>query len=139
MKLYNVVHNLQAEATTKIPKVAVGYVYRYGTDYRCKDCWKFIPKTQQCAEYGKTDTARANGYCILWAFGTPKPGLVPTGAYTPLETGYGEKVNGTKCYRCGNFIQGDLCKRVDEKSPGDTPGKIDPNACCQAQYPKVDK
>ena len=126
-------------ASKKIPKVAVGYVYRPGVDYRCRECWKHIPATQQCAELRPQDTARPNGYCIVWAFGIPRPGLVPTSAYTPEEVGYGEKVNGTKCHRCGNFVTPDRCKRVDENSPGDTPGEINYDACCQAQWPRIDK
>lgn len=122
----------------KVSKLGAGYVKRDGTDYRCIDCWKFIPETERCAEAHEHETARPFGSCINWAQGPAVPGLKPRGAYTLEELGYTEDRNGTKCKRCRFYdIEAkNYCHVVDENSEGDTPGIIDPNACCDNQEPR---
>ena len=121
----------------KVTKIGAGYVFIKGAEYRCRDCWKLCQNKTRCAEMRTWDPVKPNGYCILWAHGTPRSDLIPTGAYTPEELGYGEEPNGTKCYKCQYFDQKwrKSCERVDEKSRGDTPGLIHPHACCGNQEP----
>jgi hypothetical protein len=119
-----------------VTKVGAGYIHIQGTDYRCSDCSLFIPGTRRCAAHGKNDLIRANGYCIEFLYGAPNNDLVPIGSVTKLQSGYGEDVDGTKCYRC-RFFNGKIeCSKVDRNSPGDNPGKIHPDACCANQQPK---
>lgn len=126
---------IQISAVGKIAKAIVVYVHIPDTDYRCSDCWKFIPETLRCAELGLSDVVLPQGYCELWSYGSPIPGLQPLGCYRPEQVGYGEDPRGTKCRRCVNYDNG-YCKVVDEASAGDDPGRIDPNACCNAQEPR---
>ena len=127
-------------APKKASKTDAGYVHRIGTDYRCIDCWKFIAETEQCAEYRVTDSAKVNGTCTEWSFNNPLVMIagvvVPNGALSPEVTGYTEDPKGTKCIRCAHFDPLGFCERVDEKSIGDDPGEINPNACCRFQKPK---
>jgi hypothetical protein len=124
-------------APAKVTKEGAGYIHRDGTDYRCRDCVLFIPKSKRCAIHRNEDLIQPNGYCTQWAEGKPQPGLVPLGCYTPKETGYGELRNGTKCVRCVFFNGSNDCKRVNKDSSGDDPGSINPNACCANQQPRV--
>lgn len=126
---------IKSAVENKVTKVGAGYVHRPNTEYRCKDCLLFIPGSQQCALFRPQDVVKASGTCIYWANGTPMMGIKPQGAYTPKEAGYTEASNGTLCRRC-RFFDGPYCKKVDEKSPGDDPGKIHPEACCANQEPK---
>lgn len=140
MQLGSIIQLTAAGATpkpSKVTKVGAGYVHHAGSDYRCRECWKFIPATNQCAEFRSQDTAKPHGTCTYWAFGKPVAGLKPSGAFTPAELGYTEDPNGTKCIRCKYFDSKGYCQKVDESSPGDDPGKITPGACCANQTPKV--
>lgn len=123
-------------ATGKISKLGAGYVHKDGTDYRCKDCISLIPQRRKCEVHSIQDTTLPNGYCIQWVYGKPK-GVKPLGCVTPLESGYGELKNGTKCIRCAHFNGRDDCDLVDKESPGDDPYMIHPQACCDNQTPKV--
>ena len=117
------------EQYVRISKVGAGYVYRKGTEYRCKDCWKYRPGDERCMELGAGDVVRPNGYCILWSKGEPTVGeMDEIGAYTPAEVGYGEKANGTLCRRCEHFDGASKCELVE--------GVILPGACCDNQEPK---
>lgn len=125
----------QGSTTSKVTKAAAGYVYRAGTDYRCVECWKFVEPSRRCLSHGVQDVIAAKGYCTYWEQGKPVSAGQPRGSLSKIESGYGELANGTKCRRCINF-DGPYCKRVDEKSPGDTPGRIDPDGCCSLQEPR---
>lgn len=122
--------------TRQITKTDAGYVHRDGVDYRCRECWKFLPSQNACASLQLTDTVRANGTCILWEIGPPRPGLMPLGCFEKDQVGYTENPNGTKCYRCVMFLPSGACMRVDKNSPGDDPKRIDRNGCCNSQSPR---
>lgn len=120
----------QQVSLIKISKVGAGYIEQEGTDFRCRDCWKFIPASRQCAEMRVDDRVKPNGYCTMWAYGSPQSGLRPSGAYTPEEIGYGELKNGTKCERCTHYEGDGKCEIVD--------GVIeDEIGCCANQKPEV--
>jgi hypothetical protein len=123
---------------TKITKAGAGYIHNFDSDYRCSDCILFIPGTLRCAIHGLMDVIQPNGYCTYWVFGTPLSGLQPYGCVTKVESGYGELKMGTKCWRCRHFDGPHRCDLVDEKSPGADPGRIDGNACCSNQTPRVE-
>ena len=116
------------EQYVRISKVGAGYVYRKGTEYRCKDCWKYLPKFERCQELSDSAVVKPNGYCILWSEGKPDNDGWVSGAYTPAEVGYGEKTNGTLCRRCEHFDGASKCELVE--------GVILPGACCDNQEPK---
>lgn len=116
-----------SEQYVQISKVGAGYVYRKGTDYRCKDCWKFMPMRQRCAEMSLIDVVLKNGYCTMWSEGPAHSGSM-YGSYTKEQVGYGEDPKGTKCGRCKHFDGRDACEIVQ--------GKIDKDACCNNQEPK---
>jgi len=119
----------------KLLKSQAGYIHRPSTDYRCEDCPHFVPENAGCAIHKPSELIQARGYCTYWVYGRPA-GLEAgsLGQLTCLESAYGEDPNGTQCFRCTNFDDGD-CKKVDEKSPGDDPGKIARNGCCNVQTP----
>lgn len=128
---YETVGSLMArpdEQYVHISKVGAGYVYRKGTDYRCKDCWKFIDQLEKCAELGFRDTVKPQGYCTLWSNGKTTYYKPTMDAYTKEQVGYGELANGTKCGRCKHFDGRDSCEIVE--------GKIDKDACCNNQEPR---
>ena len=95
-----------------------------------------MDRGSKCAKFGRGDTARANGTCILWPLGAPVQ-ITPNNSYTSSELGYTENPNGTKCKRCSNFLAPNDCRMVDRSSPGDDPRVIHPEACCAAQSPKT--
>jgi hypothetical protein len=111
-----------------ISKVGAGYVYRKDTDYRCADCWKFIPQTERCVEFGPGKRVLATGYCINWSPGERVHFLPPMGSYQSAQLGYGEDPRGTKCGRCKHFDGLDACEIVE--------GRIDRDACCNNQEPR---
>ncbi len=119
----------------KLSKQQAGYIHRSATDYRCEDCPHFVPEAQGCAIHKPSETILARGYCTYWVHGAPA-GLEAgaLGQLTRIESAYGEDPNGTKCSRCTNFDAG-YCRKVDEKTPGDDPGRIDRNGCCNVQTP----
>ena len=121
----------------RVTKIGAGYVFVLDTYYRCRDCWKYLPRSFQCAEMRGVYNIQPHGYCIYWAYGEPAEQPI-MGCFTPEELGYGEDPHGTGCHRCIFF---DLesqrrCARVDENSSGDTPGMIHPEACCAHQEPR---
>ena len=116
------------EQYVRISKVGAGYVYRKGTEYRCKDCWKYIKETGECGELAPDQHVKPNGYCILWSQGGNAQNFYTHGDYTPAEVGYGEKTNGTLCRRCEHFDGASKCELVE--------GVILPGACCDNQEPK---
>src|SRR6185295_7691300 len=126
----------------KVTKTGAGYVLIAQTDYRCRDCWKFLPDhaltepSGRCAELGPDDVVKPNGYCTLWSYGNPQAAgtsLKPSRAWEPHEVGYGEDLNGTKCGRCEYFLASDArgltgaCEKVR--------GGINAKACCNNQEP----
>lgn len=124
-----------AEEYIKATKSEAGYLYIPGIDYRCDDCWKFLRKPLQCAEFSKEDLVRAEGYCKYFGYGDPPHGLRPQGSYTPEQALYGELDDGTLCRNCEHFSGKDDCRRVKKDSPGDTPGIIHPDGCCDLHRP----
>ena len=127
MKLKDLV-SISSSSYVKITKIGAGYVERQGTDYRCSDCWIFIPDKQRCGTFGANDVVKPSGYCVYWEFGKPLVGIRPMNSYTPAQAGYGEKVNGTKCQRCKHSDGKGNCEIVE--------GPIKPNGCCNNQSPK---
>lgn len=123
-------HIKSREQYVQISKIGAGYVYRAGTDYRCKDCWKFIAKTGECSEIEPSKEIKPEGYCILWSEGKPAYAAgLHSGNYTPEEVGYGEDPNGTLCRRCKHFDGSSRCEIVK--------GEIKFGACCDNQEPKL--
>lgn len=114
----------------KIPKAVAGYIYRPETDYTCDVCLYY--KEKKCALYGPTVDIKPYGGCNLWIHAEPgKFGIPWIGLVTRLETGYMENKSGFSCKRCEEFIPGkNACEKINRFSPGDTPGTVEPNACC---------
>lgn len=117
----------------KSPKEAVLYVLRPETQYTCDKCVFYKDGTPpRCALLGPTEGIKAYGSCGFWVHGEAGKFNVPwIGLVTKLEAGYEENPQGFSCKRCEYFdSQARACEKVDKNSPGDTPGEIHPNACC---------
>lgn len=124
----------------KIGRVEAGYLYIQGTDYRCSDCWCFIPgkagSDGLCQQFSKDDIVSPHGYCNMFAYGNPVANAIPRKAYTPDEVGYGEDSRGTKCVRCRHFMStgssgAGVCEVVE--------GSVKTGACCNSQEPPEER
>jgi hypothetical protein len=124
----------------KIPKTSAGYQFRPETEYRCQECVfaKTAKEQSACAFFGPSETiSPASGSCNYFTHGEGKRFDLPWLALlTKDEAGYAENLTGFSCKRCEYLdpLHED-CRRVDRNSPGDTPGKIDPMACCNLWSP----
>jgi len=116
----------QAEEDAKIPKAVALYINK-GGKYTCAECVFY--KEKKCALYGPTVAIQPYGGCNLWVKGTA---AVPwIGGVTKRETGYMENKEGFSCKRCEEFIpEKRACEKINKNSPGDDPGQISPNGCC---------
>lgn len=117
----------------KSPKEAVLYVLRPETQYTCDKCVFYKDgNPPKCAIFGPTIDIKAYGSCGFWIHGDPTKMVVPLmGLVTKEEAGYAENPQGFSCKRCEYFDSGaSRCEKVRADSPGDTPGIIHPNACC---------
>lgn len=120
-----------------ITKAQAGYIYRPETQYTCGEC--VFAKGSACSFFGpssKIDLKK--GSCNYYTHGEPGEIMVPwIGVFTKEELGYVENKNGFSCKRCEYFDyeNSDCNKSVCKDSPGDTPGLIHPNACCNYQEP----
>lgn len=112
------------------------YVFLPDSSYRCQEC-VFAKDTSTgqviCTFFTKPEE-KINWYgsCDYWVKG--KVGSVEgPHAKTKLQSGYAENKPGLQCRRC-EYMNPDYhkCKKVDENSPGDTPGEINPKACCNS-------
>jgi len=114
----------------KITKVGAGYVYREGSNYRCRECVHFMADKERCFLLGPAARVGENWYCIMWAQGkTPFISLRDWAeSYRPSEVGLGNLKNGTQCRRCEHFNGSHSCEIVE--------GSIDPGGCCDSQTPK---
>lgn len=129
----------------KTSKAEAGYQYRPETQYRCGECVMLKPAgkgketASGCAWFGAgTEVSREQGSCIYFAHGAPDHPEIPwLGLFTKEELGYVENRTGFSCKRCEYFDieKRDCRKPVDKDSPGDTPGEIHPNACCDFWEP----
>lgn len=126
----------------KMPKEAVLYTFRPETQYTCEKCLFRREEATKCALFSAAESIKPSGSCGFWIHFSPeKAGLdmAPIGGVTKLEAGYMDSKNGFSCKRCKFFDASALkCEKVDENSQGDTPGTIQPNACCNA-FCKDDK
>lgn len=114
----------------KIEKQVVMYINQPETDYKCDQCIYY--KEKKCAIYGPTVDIKPYGGCNLWIHGEPDRYTIPfLGLLTKLQTGYTENKEGFSCKRCEEFEPlSNACKKVNRFSPGDDPGMISPNGCC---------
>lgn len=114
----------------KIDKMSVLYLHIIGTDYECKDCILFI-KDGQCVIHRPNDDIKATDSCGLFVYGRAMENGRPLGIITPQQSGLVHSKNGFSCKRCKFFNPGhNVCSQVDENTPGDDPGQIHPDACC---------
>jgi hypothetical protein len=115
-----------------ISKSKAGYLYAPTTDYKCEECQFVKEKDTRCAYFGpKVLISGPTGGCNLFKAGTSLdlPYLAPF--FTKQQAGYMENREGFGCRRCGEFLVGkNDCREIDKDSPGDTPHRIDPRACC---------
>lgn len=121
------------EEMSKSPKEAVLYILRPETQYTCDKCIYYKDgDPPRCALLGPTEGIKAYGSCGLWVHGDAAKLNIPwIGLVTKLEVGYAENPQGFSCKRCEYFdAQARACQKVRRDSPGDTPGEIHPNACC---------
>ena len=117
--------------TTKIPKEVVLYIHKRDTAYKCKDCLFARENGNKCALYGSSVSIRPYGACGLWIKRKGNIDVPFIGTYNKENTGYVENPDGFSCARCDEFIpDAEDCKKIDKDSPGDDPGKILPQGCC---------
>lgn len=115
----------------KISKSVVLYIHREGTDYQCKDCSMWVGSVNGCTIHKPGVEIKGEGSCGLWVDGDPMPDAEPHGYLTHETSGYDESPEGFSCKRCRHFIaEGNDCHKTDKDSPGDDPGEIHPDACC---------
>jgi hypothetical protein len=119
----------------KFPKQSVGYTHAENTNYTCPDCVFNVSKGQ-CAVLGRAGTISEFGGSNFFIFSPPndraREKMPYVGPLTKNEIGYVENKPGFSCKRCEYFVGGTAmdCKKVDKDSPGDDPGMIHPDACC---------
>lgn len=116
----------------KVGKQQAGYVHKFGTEYLCPDCPRWNAD-QKCSLHGQNDIVTIIHTCNYWVIGQPQ-GEEPTGALTPLESGLALRPKGASCKRCEYWdMAAWACRKVDADSPGDDPGVIHPDGCCNFQ------
>lgn len=112
-------------------KQSVLYVFRPEGNVTCGMCI-FRKDFTKCAILN--DVVASYGSCGFYVHGDvddANPNMPWIGTVTKLEAGYMENKTGFQCKRCEEFdIENRACEKVDKNSPGDTPGEIHPNACC---------
>lgn len=126
----------------KISKQAVLYILKPNTQYECADCHAFIPDSMRCNFHNESEGSfLPMDSCGFWVPGEPKPkGTIPAGGLTKLESGFVRTNFGVSCKRCEEFDRINFdCEKVDKDSPGDTPGMIHPDACCNAWEPDPER
>jgi len=113
----------------KLTKAEAGYILASGCELHCSEC-AFISSKGKCTDYVKSDEdVKPFGGCNDWK-DLSKGRIEGNHDKTRIETGYVENKPGFGCRRCEELEAPDDCKRVDKRSPGATPGKIDPMGCC---------
>lgn len=136
----------------KLPKTAVGYMMKSGTQYTCSDCAAYDPDSRRCLFLGADDVVLPMDGCNLFMKGEVES-IVPAegkgrdtdgdsamGLVTLQEVGFVSSNFGFSCKRCENFLEGfSECKVVDADSDGDTQGIIAADACCNGWCPCPDK
>lgn len=123
---------------TKATKAQGLYCYHPDvSDYTCGSCIfeKDANGKDYCALFGPSTTiSEHTGSCNEWLHGEPEREKIDVpwlSLATKEQLGYAENANGFSCKRCANFIVGrNDCLRVGKDSRGDTPGQINPDACC---------
>ena len=87
-----------------------------------------------CAWFGPTvPISGEKGSCNYFAHAHPeqKPDVPWLSLFTKEQLGYLENAEGFSCKRCEEFLfPRHDCEKVDKNSPGDTPGEINPDGCC---------
>lgn len=118
----------------KASKSAALYVFYPGTKYTCSEC--VFMKEKSTGAFTCTFFVPGKNNVELWGscnyYVKGKVGSVE-GPYekTKIESGYMENKEGFSCKRCEYFNPPKKkCEKVDENSPGNTPGIIHPDACC---------
>ncbi len=110
----------------KWKKSQAGYVHLPKTQYACEDCRHFSAAGQSCEIVSG----------VIHAWGTCNNFVLRDQKLTQQEAGYEEnpaKV-GFSCKRCEYFSPERCdCEVVDKNSPGDAPGTISPDGCCDHQ------
>jgi hypothetical protein len=123
------------EDKEKFPKEAVLYMYRPETKYQCSECVFAKEGATKCAVFGPTEIIKPEGGCGFYLHQEPESKTAQSIPYlnlaTKIEAGYEENRQGFTCGRCEYFSNKKQdCKKVRKDSIGDTPGIIDPGACC---------
>ena len=123
-----------------IPKQAVLYLHseKRGTpEYGCGSCMMFIDDKERCTILPKGQVIKAHGSCGLWVGGPNATGETSHGNLTAKQAGYVENKSGFSCKRCVYFrADAQDCFVVDKDSPGDDPGKIHSDGCCNHWEPR---
>lgn len=109
----------------KISKEAAGYVEFKGSDYQCRECYKFEPAEgkKNCAEV--EGTIEPFGGCNEFVQGQPSQiaAISLPRKLTQREAGYMVNKAGFSCKRCEHFDRERwLCEKVE--------GEIRPYGCC---------
>lgn len=115
-----------------IDKSVVSYMHAPQTQYECGDCPMYIDERKLCVLHGFGDTFLVYDGCNFFVKGMPGTfGSNPIMGVTKQESGAARSTFGFSCKRCEHFdpITWD-CSEVDRNSPGDDPGIIHPDACC---------
>lgn len=126
-----------------VTKTEAGYQLAPNTQYVCADCAAYDADDMRCVHLRDIDVVLPLDGSNYFEKGEPesllpRPGLgrdadgdSAAGLLTPQQIGLVHSNFGFSCKRCVNFIVGMFdCRRVDRTSPGDTPGMIHPDACC---------
>lgn len=118
----------------KVSKSSVLYIHLPATEYQCLDCTMLHAGADKCSIHQRHFRILKIGSCGLFYYGPPAgKGF---GYLTTVQTGYEENTEGFSCKRCSRFLAERLdCRHVDKNSPGDDPGKIHPDACCNDWRP----
>lgn len=119
---------------SKIPKASAGYQFRPETNYTCGLC-VFLKDTKTghgCSFFGPSAAVSdKHGSCIYFSHSDSSKLDIPwLSLFTKQELGYEENLYGFTCARCEYFQMPGDCRKVDRRSPGDTPGEISPHGCC---------
>ena len=115
----------------KIPKAVALYIHKRNTLYRCRDCVLAKAQANKCALLGIAVSIKPIGTCGAWIHKKGNVEVPFIGGYTKEELGYVEFPEGYSCGHCEEFLPDQQdCRKIDKDSPGDDPGRIVSEACC---------
>ena len=121
----------------KLDKDDAGYQFKPNTQYECGDCVFYLPDHRKCQLLSDAESVLPFDGCTYFVKGVPETlGTERLYALNSLEADYSRSNFGFSCKRCVHFIMESWdCEGVNKDTPGDTPGMIHPDACCNLQEP----